>query len=146
LHFLKVATVGVTGLALVRANRALAAWPASGTMDINPDISNMRVVACKDTAMITGTPTSMTFENENVVIDSARVHANMDAMAMQLADKGTVDEAWKTIFRSSKAWSSTRVAIKVNGIETKEGISAEPKSQTDKASSSAVEPVDRSAT
>jgi hypothetical protein len=41
----------------------------------------------------------------------------MDAMAMQLAQVATADAAWKAIFRSSKAWAATKVAIKINGIE-----------------------------
>jgi hypothetical protein len=40
----------------------------------------------------------------------------MDAMAMQLANQPTADAAWKAIFRSSKAWAATKVAIKVNCI------------------------------
>ena len=43
--FLKITTVGATGLALTRSTPARAAWPSSGTMEINPAISNMRVVA-----------------------------------------------------------------------------------------------------
>jgi hypothetical protein len=40
-------------------------------------------------------------------------------MAMQLANQTTADAAWKAIFRSSKAWAATKVAIKVNAIESK---------------------------
>jgi hypothetical protein len=64
-------------------------------------------------------PSAMTFAAENAVVDTARVHANMDAMAMQLANAATPDEAWKAIFRSGKPWSSTRVAIKINVIESR---------------------------
>ena len=97
--FLKITTAGAAGLALTRSTPALAAWPSSGTMEINPAISNMRVVACVDTAMMKSVPTSMTFETQNAAVDYARLQANMDAMAMSLAQKGTADEAWKTIFR-----------------------------------------------
>jgi hypothetical protein len=117
--FLKITAVGVTGLALARSRTASAAWPATGTLEINPDISNMRVVACVDKAMLKSTPTTMSFATQNAVVDTARVHADMDAMAMQLAEKTTADEAWKTIFRSSKPWASTLVAIKVNVTEPK---------------------------
>ena len=116
-HFLKMTAVGATGLALGRARPAFAAWPASGTLDINPDISNLRVVACVDTAMMKSKPTGTTFAAENAVMDSARVQADMDAMAMQLANASSADAAWKTIFRSSKPWASTIVAIKVNVTE-----------------------------
>ena len=117
--FLKITTVGATGLALGRANHAYAAWPSSGTTDLNPAIPNMRVVACVDKAMVKSVPSPMTFENQNAGIDNAQVQANMDAMAMTLANKSTPEEAWKTIFSSSKDWPSTVVAIKVNGGEGK---------------------------
>jgi hypothetical protein len=37
-------------------------------------------------------------------------------MAMYLANKTTATDAWSTIFRSSKDWASTKVAIKTNAI------------------------------
>ena len=115
--FLKITAAGAAGLALTRADRAFAAWPGSGTLAVNPTISNMRVVACYDTTMLKGKLASTAFAAENAAVDSARVQANMDAMAMQLANQTTADAAWKAIFRSSKDWSATRVAIKVNTIE-----------------------------
>jgi hypothetical protein len=117
--FLKITTVGATGLALSRVSPAYAAWPSSGTTDLNPDISNMRVVACVDTAMVKSVPTNMTFDTQNAAIDDARVQANMDAMAMTLTQKSTPEEAWQTIFRSGKDWASSVVAVKVNGGEAK---------------------------
>jgi hypothetical protein len=115
--FLKITAAGAAGLALARrADKAFAAWPGTGTLAVNPNIDNMRVVACQDSLMMKNQPTSMTFANENAAIDSARVQANMDAMAMQLANQPTADAAWKAIFRSSKAWAATKVAIKVNCI------------------------------
>jgi hypothetical protein len=117
--FLKLTAAGATGLALARSNRAYAAWPSSGTLELNPAIPNMRVVACVDTAMVKSVPANMTFETQNAAIDYARVQANMDAMAMTLAQKSTAEEAWKTIFRSSRDWASTVVAIKANAGEPK---------------------------
>jgi len=115
--FLKITAASAAGLALARrADKAFAAWPGTGTLAVNPNIDNMRVVACQDSLMMKNQPTSMTFANENAAIDSARVQANMDAMAMQLANQPTADAAWKAIFRSSKAWAATKVAIKVNCI------------------------------
>jgi hypothetical protein len=117
--FLKLtAAAGVTGVTLGRVKLARAAWPKTGTMEINPDISNTLVVACKDEAMVKGKPSS-TFAAQNSAVDSERVAANLDAMAMRLANTTTPDAAWKTIFRSSKPWASTRVAIKINVTETK---------------------------
>jgi uncharacterized membrane protein YgcG len=117
--FLKMTAAGAAGLALLKTDKAFAAWPASGTLAINPSISNTRVVSCYDTSMMKGTPTAMSFVAENAVVNSAQVQANMDAMAMQLANETTADAAWKAIFRSGKAWSSTKVAIKINTIEPK---------------------------
>jgi len=97
--FLKLTSGAVAGLALARADRALAAWPATGTLAVNPTISNMRVVSCYDTKMMKSVPTVMTFAAENAAVDSVRLQANMDAMAMQLANATSADGAWKAIFR-----------------------------------------------
>jgi hypothetical protein len=117
--FLKLTTVGATSLLMGRASKARANWPSSGKLDINPTISNMLVVGCKDQAMLKSTPTSTAFTAINAVVDTARVHANLDAMAMRLANTTTADAAWKAIFRSGKPWASTIVAIKINVTETK---------------------------
>jgi hypothetical protein len=116
--FLKITAAGAAGLALTRADRAFAAWPSTGTLAVNPTISNMRVVGCVDTKMMKSTPQT-TFAAENAAVDSARLQANMDAMAMQLANQTTADAAWKAIFRSSKDWAATKVAIKINSLEPK---------------------------
>jgi hypothetical protein len=115
--FLKITAAGAAGLALARTHKAFAAWPSSGTLAVNPTISNMRVVGCVDTKMMKSTPAQTTFAAENAAVDSARVQANMDAMAMQLANQSTADAAWKAIFRSSKDWAATKVAIKINSLE-----------------------------
>jgi hypothetical protein len=117
--FLKITAAGAAGLALARVDKAFAAWPTTGTLAVNPTISNMRVVSCYDTRMLKTALTSMTFAAENAAVDTAQVQANMDAMAMQLANQPTADAAWKAIFSSSKAWAATKVAIKVNTIEPK---------------------------
>lgn len=117
--FLKITAAGAAGLALARADRVFAAWPTTGTLAVNSAIDNMRVVACYDTKMMTSTPTQLTFATENAAANSAQIQANMDAMAMSLANQTTADAAWKAIFRSGKAWASTKVALKVNVIEPK---------------------------
>jgi hypothetical protein len=117
-EFIRIATAGATGLALTRTTQVLAAWPSTGKMEINPDISNMRVVTCTDTAMMKKPDKLQDFASQQAAVDLPRLQANMDAMAMQLAQKTTADEAWKTIFRSSKSWASTLVAIKINVVET----------------------------
>jgi hypothetical protein len=121
--FLKIAAAGAAGLALARrANRAFAAWPSTGTLAVNPTIDNMRVVACYDPQMMKSLADSKlaaTFQNEQTLVDSCQVQANMDAMAMQLAQQTTADAAWKAIFRTGKSsWAATKVAIKVNCIAT----------------------------
>jgi len=117
--FLKIATAGATSAVLGRGGHAFAAWPGSGTMEINPAISNLRVVALVDPAMIPTTPSTMTLATQSSALDAARVGANLDAMAMALSQKCTPDEAWRTIFRSSRPWSSTVVAIKINTAESR---------------------------
>jgi len=61
----------------------------------HPTISNMLVVGCYDTKMMKTTPTAMTFAAQNTAIDTARLQANMDAMAMQLANQTTADAPGK---------------------------------------------------
>ncbi len=119
--FITSSVAGAAGLSLANpsvsslcaAAQKNAAW--TNKMAINPDISNMRVVCFHDEKMCT-TPTSSVFTVVNAAVDSDRVGANMDEMAKQLAQKPTADEAWKTIFRSSKPWDQTKAAIKVNAV------------------------------
>ncbi len=99
--FLKMTAAGAAGFALLRTDNAFAAWPATGTMAVNPNISNTRVVSCYDKSMMKSTPAA-SFAAENAAVNTAQVQANMDAMAMQLANQPTADAAWKAIFRSSK--------------------------------------------
>jgi hypothetical protein len=85
-------------------------------MQINPDIDNKRVICCHDAKMLTGNPQNNSWATQNSTVNANLVASNMDQMAMQLAKKTTAADAWSTIFRSGKAWTSTKVAIKVNGI------------------------------
>jgi hypothetical protein len=120
--FLKTAAVGAAGamgLGALRFEKASAQTTGSvwvNGMAINPAIDNRRVVCCHDPKMLTATPSNTDFATTNAVVDAAVVAKNLDNLAMQLARKTTADEAWKTIFRSGKAWSATRVAMKTNGI------------------------------
>jgi hypothetical protein len=120
--FLKTAAVGAAGamgLGALRFEKVSAQTTGSvwvNGMAINPAIDNRRVVCCHDPKMLTATPSNTDFETTNAVVDAAVVAKNLDNLAMQLARKTTADEAWKTIFRSGKAWSATRVAMKTNGI------------------------------
>jgi len=123
--FLKTAAVGAAGamgLGALKFDRAAAQSTAGSVwvngMQINPAIDNKRVICCNDPKMLTSTPKDTSFTTTNAAVDPAVVAANLDEMAMQLAQKTTATEAWSTIFRiaSGKAWSAARVAMKTNGI------------------------------
>jgi hypothetical protein len=121
--FLKVAAVGAAGAAGISAFKfdKLFAQSTGGWvtgMQINPAIDNARVICCNDPNMLTGPLLTATFAGQNAVVNAAVVDANMDGMAMQLAQKTNAADAWSTIFRTGNAagWASTRVAIKTNGI------------------------------
>lgn len=120
--FIKSTAEGVAGATLAgSAIKSVIAKPMANDfawtdkMPINPDIDNMRVICMHDPNM-TGTPTGGTFAAQNKVVDDQRVRDNLDKMAMHLTGKATPDEAWKTIFRSSKAWKDTKVIIKLNCV------------------------------
>jgi hypothetical protein len=121
--FLKTSVAGAAGLSLAgpAVDSVLASTSEGWTSKkaINPNISNMRVVSCKDAKMCSST-TAFDFKSVNAAVNSAQVSTNMDLMAMQLTQKPTAAEAWKTIFRSSKDWKDTKVMIKVNAVESKQ--------------------------
>jgi hypothetical protein len=87
-------------------------------MPVNPLIDNLRVVCGVNKAMITGDPSSWNMEGQNKFVDGIQVEHTMDSMACTLSQKGSPDEAWKTIFRKPvvKEWSGVKAAIKVNCI------------------------------
>jgi len=117
--FLKITAAGAAGLALARADRAFAAWPATGTLAVNPTISNMLVVGCYDTKMMKTTPTAMTFAAQNTAIDTARLQANMDAMAMQLANQTTADAVLESHLQVRQGVECHESRHQVNSLETK---------------------------
>lgn len=123
--FLKSSVGGAAGITLTGANlkSAMAKPQQSGfawtdKMAINPDIDNMRVVSMHDPEMA-GDPLGSSINQVQKVVNDEKVRKNMDRMAMELAGKDTADEAWRTIFRSSKAWEDTKVIIKLNCVENK---------------------------
>ncbi|HEX7511393.1 MAG TPA: hypothetical protein VF335_08840, partial [Chitinivibrionales bacterium] len=118
-RFLKMAAGGAAGLPFLKLGEAVAAPSAwSPKKPINPDIDNMKVVCCYDTTMLKTGAVLTTFTSQNNAVNADKVFANLDAMACRLAAKQTADQAWRAIFRSSKAWADTRVAIKVNTVNT----------------------------
>jgi hypothetical protein len=116
-----VGTAGLTaGLSLLKPAKAQAATIGAWTgtnFEINPNISNLRVVCMYDTAMITNaTPNYDSCDDVVNACDQTAIDTNMDNMAMWLAQKTTATEAWSTIFQkpASKTWPNVIVAIKVN--------------------------------
>ena len=119
--FLKTAAAGAAGAMGVSALKfdkifaqSTGGWVAG--MQINPAIDNRRVICCHDTKMLTATPANQTWAGQNANVDEKQVGANLDQMAMLLTNKTSAADAWSTIFRSSKSWASTKVAMKTNGI------------------------------
>jgi hypothetical protein len=119
--FLKTAAAGAAGVMGVSALKfdkifaqSTGGWVAG--MQINPAIDNRRVICCHDTKMLTATPANQTWAGQNANVDEKQVGANLDQMAMLLTNKTSAADAWSTIFRSSKPWTSTKVAMKTNGI------------------------------
>jgi len=119
--FLKTAAAGAAGAMGVSALKfdkifaqSTGGWVAG--MQINPAIDNKRVICCHDTKMLTAIPANQTWASQNANVDEKQVGANLDQMAMLLTNKTAAADAWSTIFRSSKPWGSTKVAMKTNGI------------------------------
>jgi len=86
---------------------------------VNPLIENARVAACTDTALLlSGADSPGDFKHQNSLIDTARVSADLDAMAINLTGAATAANAWKMIFQkpASKEWSSVTAAVKVNTL------------------------------
>jgi hypothetical protein len=116
--FLKTSALAAAGVVAGGGvvGKASGAW--SPRMAINPDIDNLRVVCCHDTDMMDYDPTSWSFTNQNAAVNTAAVQANLDSMAITLAQKSTASEAWATVFRkpSAKQWNEVKVAMKVNSL------------------------------
>ncbi len=124
-----VGTAGLTvGLSLLKPGKANAAvtwapggWPAPtaspNTMQINPNINNLRVVCMYDPNMITNPAfNAWTLDGFVSSISPSVIHTDMDNMAMWLAQQTTPAAAWSTIFQkpASKTWAQVKVAIKIN--------------------------------
>ena len=114
--FLKT-SMGAAAAALVTNTIDAAQLSRPKARIINPAIDNLRVVCCHDPDMVTGNPTIYTTisgQNEPVVVE--KVQANLDLMAMELAEEPTPQDAWAAIFQkpSSKDWADVKVAIKAN--------------------------------
>jgi hypothetical protein len=122
--FLKTSAAGAVGIVAASAvlkpsTAATAGW--SDGLQVNPAISNLRVVYAKDSKMTSGDYGS--FNTANTRTDKALIKKNMDKMAIALAQTegptpGDATDAWKKIFRkpTAKSWDDVTAAIKVNTI------------------------------
>jgi hypothetical protein len=95
-------------------------------MQINPDIDNLRVVACRDPAMENTQPLLWDTVTQNNVVNAAKVSDVLDAMARTLAQKTDTQLAWGTILKKpdAKSWQNVQAAIKVNcsGLDPTTGL------------------------
>jgi hypothetical protein len=122
-NFLKTSAVGAAGLVAASSgvDKVFANTTAVGFVkgaEINPNISNFRVVYITDPAMLDG-GTNANYGNLNSGSGKAKIDIikkNMDKMACALANKVDPTDAWKTIFQKpdAKEWKDVTVAIKVN--------------------------------
>lgn len=117
--FLKTTAAGAAGISLaggvIKGAAAADTSVWTDKMPINPDIDNMRVICMHDEKMA-GEYGQETYKEMNAAVDVERVRSNLDGMARHLTQKTDTDAAWRTIFRSSKAWADTKVMIKVNNV------------------------------
>ncbi|HUI92439.1 MAG TPA: DUF362 domain-containing protein [Chitinivibrionales bacterium] len=127
--FLKTSTLAAAGLAAASVGLRTAFSRSSGFvtgMQINPDIDNLRVVACCDPSMENSVPLKWDTASQNSVVNAAKVSDVMDAMARALAQKADTQAAWATILKKpdAKAWPDVRIAIKVNcsGLDATTGL------------------------
>ena len=120
-NFLKASAAGAAGIMIAGTRKKALAqngspWPATGYMQINPNIDNCRVVCLTDPSMLKRQTYTEFVDANNNAIDQAKVKANIDKMACCLARKNTAAEAWPLIFRkpTAKTWAQVKVAIKTN--------------------------------
>jgi hypothetical protein len=119
--FLKTAAIGATGVAFsssaissaLNLNKNAIAWRSG--LNINPSISNSKVVSCYDEAMVIN-PIAGDFARQNEGVNTSLIEKNMDKIAVQLTLRTPASIAWSTIFQlpTGKQWDQVKVAIKVN--------------------------------
>jgi|WetSurMetagenome_2_1015567.scaffolds.fasta_scaffold00045_5 hypothetical protein len=127
--FLTTSTFAAAGLAAAGVGaKSVFAKPVGFTngMQINPDIDNLRVVACRNPAMENSSPLKWDSLSQNKVVNTAQVSDTMDKMACALAMQADAQTAWATILRKpdAKSWQNVIAAIKVNcsGLDATTGI------------------------
>jgi hypothetical protein len=116
--FLAAAVAGTGGLLAGGFMPVRGEEIGAGKRQVNPRIDNLRVVCCRDPAMIREDPRNWDFASQNVPVNADKVRAAMNAMACSLAKKNTPAAAWAAVFQkpAAKTWAKVKVAIKVNAF------------------------------
>src|SRR5512135_1551897 len=89
--FFKASAAGAAGVWVASkagtagAQASGSPWPATGVMQINPNIDNCRVAYITDTAMLTRTTYNNFTDANNNAVNHALVKTNLDKMACALA-------------------------------------------------------------
>jgi hypothetical protein len=89
-----------------------------GAAQIHPNISPLRVAGIRDAGMIRGEAVPAAWAEQEKLVEWDVVAANMDRVAMTLAEESTAADAWKKILikPAGKSWGDVIVAIKTNNI------------------------------
>ena len=107
----------ITAFPTVFVRKAPAAW-ARKTV-VHPEVDNLRVVGITDPAMTkTAETIPLAWADQDKLVVTEAVWANIDRLACALAQTRNSAEAWRQIFIKppSKSWAETVVAIKTNHI------------------------------
>jgi hypothetical protein len=118
-HFLKTTAAGalaLTSLPALTVPRKAWAYEPGGR--IHPNVSPLRVVGVRDAAMALEAKVPPAIVEQNKLVAVARVHENIDRMAMVLADERDPALAWRKILvkPAGKVWPDVTVALKTNHI------------------------------
>jgi plastocyanin len=124
--FLQKSAAGAAALMAAHMVPGRVLGKTAAATQVTEGIDNLRVVYCKDAAMIkTGTAVNwmasdptVSMKQQNDAANGAAIQANLDKMATALAQKETAVEAWRAILRKppSKDWGQVKAAIKINAL------------------------------
>lgn len=117
--FLKTTVAGAAAFGLA----PYAFFPAraeaySGGAKVHPNISPLRVAGIHDPNMTTDLMPRSSWAQQEQLVNTAQIHANMDRVACALSGEKSPAAAWKAIFVKPprKNWSEVVVAMKTNNI------------------------------
>jgi hypothetical protein len=117
-RFIKRAMItgaALTAFPMVLVRKAPAAWARKTA--VHPNVDNLRVVGITDPAMTkTAETIPLSWAEQDKLVVTDAVWANIDRLACVLAQTRNSAEAWRQIFIKPprKSWSDTVVAIKTN--------------------------------